>query len=177
MKTMTDLVGTELEWVQPNALKMHYELREGEERAAALRFRSSWGTFATAESPEGCWTFKRTGFWQTRVTIRACGSENDLAVFKHNTWSGGGTLEYRDGRRFQATTNFWQTRLDWSIENGETLVRFHTHGLIRIAARVEILAAAVQQPELALMIALGWYLIVMMYNDSAAATAVVATSA
>jgi len=177
MKTLAERVGRELEWMQPNAFKMNYELREGEECVSTLRFRSSWGTFATAESQEGCWTFKRTGFWQTRVTIRPCGSEDDLASFKHNTWSGGGTLEFPDGRTFRATTNFWQTSLEWSIENGETLVRFHTHGLVRLAARVEILTAAVQQSSLALMIPLGWYLIIMMYNDSAATSGAVAASA
>jgi hypothetical protein len=177
MTAISELVGTEIEWVQPSALKMNYELRSGEERLAALRFRSSWGTFATAESPEGCWTFKRVGFWQTRVTIRACSTEDELAVFRHNTWSNGGTLEFPDGRTVRATTNFWQTRLEWSTESGEALLRFHTHGLVKLAARVEILPAGSLRQELAWMVCLGWYLIIMMYNDSAAASSAVSASA
>ena len=51
-----------LEWVQPRALKMYYELRSDNELIATLGFRSLLGSFATAESAEGCWTFKRTGF-------------------------------------------------------------------------------------------------------------------
>ena len=90
---------------------MEYELRADDEVIATLRFRSSFGTFATAESADGCWTFKRIGFWKTKATIRACGSETEIAFFKNNTWSGGGTLELSDGRKFQATTNLWQDNL------------------------------------------------------------------
>ena len=39
-----------LEWVQPGALKMYYELRSDNELIATLGFRSSLGSFATAES-------------------------------------------------------------------------------------------------------------------------------
>ena len=60
---------------------------------ATLRFRSIWGSLATAESADGCWTFKRVGFLQTRATIRTCESEDEIAVFKNNSWTGGGTLE------------------------------------------------------------------------------------
>ena len=48
-----------LEWVQPGALKMYYELRSDNELIATLGFRSLLGSFATAESADGCWTFKR----------------------------------------------------------------------------------------------------------------------
>jgi hypothetical protein len=75
-----------LRWSQPSAMKMEYELRSGDECVARLKFRSSFGSYATAESNEGHWTFKRVGFWQTKVTIRARDSDADLAVFKNNTW-------------------------------------------------------------------------------------------
>ncbi len=121
MNKIAEVIGGELEWVQPSAWKMQYELRAGEEIVATLRFRSSFGSFATAESADGCWTFKRVGFWQTRGTIRGCESENELATFKNNTWSGGGTLEMHDGRQFLATTNFWQTNLEFKTAAGEIL--------------------------------------------------------
>jgi len=101
------MIDRELKWVQPSAWKMQYELRTGDELIATLRFRSSFGSFATAESEDGCWTFKRVGFWRTRATIRGCESETNIAMFKNNTWSGGGALELPDGRKVLATTNFW----------------------------------------------------------------------
>jgi len=53
-----------LQWRQPHLFKMEYELHAGDELVATLRFRSSFGTLATAQSADGCWTFKRAGFFQ-----------------------------------------------------------------------------------------------------------------
>ena len=50
MKRIANLVGQSLKWEQPSVLKMHYELRTGGgDVAATLQFRSSFGSFATAE--------------------------------------------------------------------------------------------------------------------------------
>lgn len=167
MKRAADLIDCELKWTQPGALKMHYELHAGEELAARLAFRSSFGSFAMGQSADGCWTFKRAGFFQTRLTIRACNEEPDIAVFRNNTWSGGGTLELPGGRKLLATTNLWQTNLDFKTESGETLLRFKSAGLIHLSARVEIQPQAIALGELPWLVMLGWYLIVMLYNDSA----------
>lgn len=173
MKEIAEVIGQELEWAQPNAWKMQYELHSGTEIVATLRFRSSFGSFATAESLDGCWTFKRIGFWQIRATIRVCESDIDLAMFKNNSWSGGGSLEFPDGRKLLATTNGWQTKLEVKTEVGETLLRFNIRGLVHLAATVEIHPAAVEMPELPLLVMFGWYLVVMLYMDSAASVAAV----
>src|SRR5687767_3448850 len=150
---------------------MEYELHSGDELIATLRFRSSFGSFATAESADGCWTFKRVGFWQTRATIRGCGTDVDIGTFANNTWSGGGTLELPDGRKLLATTNFWQTNFEFQTEAGETMLRFKTGGFVHLSAKVEIQPAATELPELALVVMLGWYLVVMMYMDAATVAA------
>ena len=100
-------------------MKMKYELCAGEMIAATLRFRGSFGSFATAASADGSWTFKRVGFWQTKVTVRANGAETDLAVFKNNTWSGGGTLELPAGRKYLANISFWATQYEFKTEAGQ----------------------------------------------------------
>jgi hypothetical protein len=171
MKTIAEAIGRELKWVQPRAWKMEYELRAEDEPIATLRFRSSFGSFATAESADGCWTFKRIGFWQTKATIRVCGSDADIGIFKNNTWSGGGTLELSDGRQFPASTNAWRTSLEFNSEAGDTLLRFKSGGLAHLSATVEIQPAAAGMPELPLLVALGWYLTVMMYMDTSAIVA------
>ena len=71
MQGIRDVVGTELEWVQPHALRREFELRAGEEAVAKLEFRSTFGSLASAQSGEGTWTFKRVGFWRSHVTVRA----------------------------------------------------------------------------------------------------------
>jgi len=174
MKRVADLAGRELRWVKSKG----YELRDGDDVVATLRFRSTWGSLATAESADGCWTFKRVGFLQTRVTIRKCESDEETAVFKHNSWTGGGTLEFPDGRRFTADTNCWQTKFAFSTETGEPLVRFtKIFGLLKLSSNVDILPAGATVAGAPWLVMLGWYLSVQMHNDAAssASAASVAT--
>jgi hypothetical protein len=166
MKKIAELTSQELKWVQPSAFKMCYELRAGEVLAATLRFRSSFDSLATGNSADGCWTFKRAGFLQTRVTIRECGQDTDMALFRNNTWSGGGTLELSGGRKLQASTNLWQSKLEFKHETGETILQFNSGGVIHLNAGVEIEPEAYKMVELPWVVMLGWYLTVMMNMDA-----------
>lgn len=177
MLRMSELTGRELQWVQPSGFKMEYELRDGETLAATLRFRSSFGSLATAESADGCWTFKRIGFWQPTVTVRVCGQEANLATFKNNTWSSGGTLELTDGRKYQASTNFWATKYEFKSDAGEELVSYkQIGGLLHMSSLVSIHPPAALIAEMPWVVPFGWYLTVMMYMDSAASSAAVSAA-
>jgi hypothetical protein len=176
MQSLSALSAQELTWTQPNASRMEYELRADDTIAATLRFRSMFGSFATAESADGCWTFKRVGFWTTRITIRPCGSDQDIASFVNNTWSGGGTLTLPDGRKLLASTNMWMSQYEFKNENDASLLRFELSGLIHLSAAVEIQPAGQSLPELPWLVPFGWYLAILMYLDtSAASTGVVVT--
>jgi len=170
MLKITELIGQELRWTQSHALKMEYELRAADVLAATLRFRSSFGSFATAASADGNWTFKRVGFWQAKATVRATGAEADLAVFKNNTWSGGGTLELPDGRKYPANTNFWSTQYQFKRETGEPLISYkRIGGVVHLSSLVEIHAPSNEIAEMPWLVSLGWYLTVMLHMDSAGA--------
>ncbi|MFO7167460.1 MAG: hypothetical protein DIU80_005460 [Chloroflexota bacterium] len=164
MRKIAELAGAALAWRQPS-MSAEYELLAGGELAATLRFRSAWGSLATAESADGCWTFKRVGFWQTRVTVRRCEADEDIAEYKHNTWSGGGTLTLAGGREYQASTNLWQTEMTIAA-GGEPLLRYRNDGVLRLSGSMEILPDAARLPELPWMAMFGWYLVVMMYRDA-----------
>lgn len=166
MKHVVDLVGQPLAWTQPTALKMNYELRVGTDLAATLIFRNLLGSFATGRSGDGCWTFKRVGFWSTRATIRECDGEAELGSFKNNTWKGGGSLLLADGRRFPATTNVWKSNLEFQTDEGAPLIRFKGGGVLHHSATVELLPQAVDVPEMRWIVILGWYLTVMMRMDT-----------
>lgn len=170
MEKIADFVGLPLLWCSAGFLHRRYELRSDDLAVASLEFRSAWGTFATARSGDGCWTFKRVGFLQTRVTIRACDSEEEIASFKNSTWTSGGTLAFPDGRQYLANTNFWQTQYEFTTLTGEPLIHFRNRGLFGSSAEVTILPEARNLPELPWMVCLGWYLIIMMQSDAAAAT-------
>jgi len=172
MTKMIELIGYDLQWIQPSAFKMEYELQAGDAVVATLNFRSSFGSFATASNAEGSWTFKRIGFWQSKASVRLSGSDSDLAVFRNNTWSGGGALEFPDGREYPANTNFWATQYEFKTKAGEPLISYKKiGGMLHMSSGVEIHPLAKNIPELSWMVPFGWYLTVMMYMDSAASAA------
>lgn len=171
-RTICDAGGQSLQWVQPHAFVRAYDLRAGESVVATLRFRNCFSSQATGLSTDGCWTFKRTGFLTTHVTVRACGTGQDVARFRKKAWSSGGTLELPDGRAYPANSNFWQTRYEIRTASGERVLTFRrVRGLLHLSSEVDVDARAVGLPELACLVMLGWYLTVMQHNDAAPAIA------
>ena len=172
MKPMRECIERQLHWKQPSALKQRHELRDGESEVATLEFRNSLGTLATAQTAEGSWSFKRVGFFRTYVTIRAGDSEQDLGVFRPNTWSAGGTLELPDGRHFRADTNLWMTRYSFASTDEQPLVSFRRiAGVLHHSAEVTVHESARALPELPWIVPLGWYLSLLMQQDGGVAAA------
>jgi len=167
MKDITQTAAGSLTWAQVSS-KLH-ELRSQDDVIATLEFRNLFGTLGTAKSGDGCFTFKRIGFWQSRAGIRACDSDAEVAVFVNNTWASGGTLEFPDGSRYKATTNFWMTRLEFTSEADQSLVRFHYGGMFRKKADVELSDAARRDAHTHLLVTFGWYLAIMLSRDAAVA--------
>ena len=168
MKTIGEVSGLELNWQQRGNFKMDYELVAGDTLAATLRWRTATGSLATAESADGCWTFKRVGLWRVRVTIRACGSDTDLATFRQDR-EGDGTLTLSDGRRLLAHSTPRATSYDFRTDSGEPLIRLNSEGMMRHVGSVRILPTA--DPVLAQipwLVMLAWYLTVMTYLDEGA---------
>jgi len=161
MRHLSEVIHSSLRWVQPHMFGREWELRRDDEIVAILTLRSAFGTLAEGTCDDGTWTFKRVGFFQPRVTVRAGGATADLAVFEPNTWTGGGSLRLADGRCMQVTTNFWQSRIEFALEDDTVLFRYLTEGFARQNAAIE---------------AFGWYLVVMMHQDAAAGAVVIAAS-
>jgi hypothetical protein len=152
---------------------MNYQLIHGHEVITTMRFKSAFGSLATVENTDGCWTFNRIGFAQTKATIRLCGSETQIATFRNNTWKGGGILYLPSGRHIPATTNFWQTRLGFQERSGATLIQLKYDSVWCTSATVGIRTAALNAPETSWMVGLGWYLMVMLQVDEGAALGIV----
>jgi hypothetical protein len=177
MRSLRERTGSELQWTQPSAMHMDYELKDGDDVVLTLKFRSLTGSHATLEGPDGCWTFKRVGYFRPRVTIRRCNEEKELGVFRNNTWANGGALELPDGRRFEANSNFWMTGYEFKSEAGDTLVAYRSiGGVFHASSRVEFDAAARSLPELPWLVGLGWYLVILMQLDAGATSAAISAA-
>ena len=173
MRHLADVIHAHLRWEQPRVFDRAWDLRHGDETVATLAFRSAFGSFATATSADGSWTFKRVGFWQARATVRAEGGADDLAVFEHNTWSGGGTLTLAGGRTIRVTTNLWQSKIEFQLAEDHVLFRYLTEGFVRQESQLEVMPSLAGMREMPWLVLFGWYLVVMMHQDSSSAVVIV----
>jgi hypothetical protein len=166
LRHISDFLDHQLTWVQPRALKREYVLRASDEVIANVRFRSLFGSLATGESADGCWTFKRVG---SKVTVRACRTDVDIAVFKDNGWTHGGTLELPTGGQIRGRANVWGTQYVFKTEAGQVLFRIKKRGVIpwfvRLSATVSIAPAAAGTAELPWVLMLAWYLMVLTLEE------------
>ncbi|MFA7228234.1 MAG: hypothetical protein WC061_04300 [Melioribacteraceae bacterium] len=184
MKSLREKKGEHLSWRQPKATHQMFELKSGNELFGRLLFPKSVGSLAEAETSEGKWTFKRVGFFSTRITVRKAGSEDDMAIFKPNLMATSGTLEFSSGKKFQwHAANFWETRFEFKDAEGETVVTFLSGAddhkfkdWFKTQARVEIAENRLDLEEFPVMVLLGWYLIIVLQMDTSAGAVVTMTS-
>ena len=179
MEPLVNAKDLELFWAQPSAMKRNFILRSGERIFGSLAFRSAFGSLADAISGNDSWTFKRVGFFSTRVTIRRAGSDIDIAIYQPR-WTGSeGRLLISGGHSYLwRVANFWATRYTFSDSQGNELVTYRSgsdeqnlSNLLKQQARVEIALQAWQLPELDLLVILGWYLVVLQQEDASAVAA------
>jgi hypothetical protein len=162
-----------MNWTQPRALKSAFILTSGDDVLATLAFCSWYGSTAIAETAEGNWTFRRSGFWPPRVTVRRAGEETPIAEFRGRMgFSRCGELEVAGGGRILAVSNFWMSEYRFEDESEQPVVSYHrVCGLMRLGGEVEVSPAAAARPELPWLIPLGWYLIAMNQRDAAVVAA------
>lgn len=173
MNAISQSSATTMEWRDPEATEPRFELWFGEDQLASLEFVSPCRTLALAQTPEGTWSFRRTGFLTTLVHLREEGADQDFAVFRPGLL-GRGKLTFGNGVTFH-----WRPagRGTWSFtgEDGEVLLLLKPEapepspdGPPRTQAEVEITAAGRFSPRVPLLAAMGWYLLLLHQQDQTA---------
>jgi hypothetical protein len=162
-------------------MKRSFELRAGDDLFATLKFETAVGSLATAESAAATWTFKRMGFFKPRVTVRVQGAEDNLAVYHLKWGSAEGVLEFADGETYVwKLANFWATQYQIVDAEGSPLISYTSKidtasDLLKDQARIEIAPEARDKDKLALLLLIGWYLIVLQQEDVLATATAVAS--
>ncbi len=184
MLSLSDHLTSELSWVQPKARQRAFDLKAGEDLVGSLSFETAFGSLATAVANGKTWSFKRMGFFKPHVTVRLAGGTEDIAVYRPR-WSGTeGELTFADGRIYHwHVANFWATRYEVQDTEGSALLAYRSggvesgmKGLFKMQALVEVTDRGRTSSDVDLLVLVGWYLIVLQQEDSAAA-AIAATSA
>lgn len=166
-----------LEWRQPAVFERYFELRSGGVLAGTLRFVKMFGSLAEGEAAGMRFTFKRSGFFSPRASARVAGTETDIAVFEPNWGGSRGLIRLAGGEllEFRAVSFFGS---EWALRTpqNEELLRYSAKGILRQGASVQVAPAMRQRQDLALLLLLTWYILVLYMEDESSAAAVIATS-
>ena len=173
----------QLEWIQPRSFDHYFELRSGDDLLGTLCWESILSHLATAETAYGSWTLEQIGILNQRVEVRESSTQALVATYFPKLM-GNGVLEFEDGRVLEwEPTNFWATNwsfFDESDSPSMTLREGVKGGGWRDMFKTQFTLTVEQQEawtpaRLALLAALGLYLIIL--RQQAAAGAVAATAA
>ena len=169
---IAEIVGTEIFWRQPSIWKSNYELFAGEEQIAALTFTGFLQTHARIDSADGCWDLHQRGFWQTRVDVSTCGSEQVIATFQRNLWKGGGEFILPYERRLRVKFNAWKSDLRITQPDSDlVLMHYRRESVWKNTGLVRIDPSAAQISALPLAVLLGWYAHILQLREQMAAAA------
>jgi len=167
MKTIQEHSQEALVWRRIKPLQPQYELRAGEEVVGRL-LKGVISSKADLETAEGQWEIKREGLFRTRLVIRDAHSRADAGAMP---WSSARRLELPDGRSYQFTGISMGLTSDESglfTGAGERLLSIRAEGmanghrgLVRIEPAAEALA------DLALLVGLTWYAMLLATQDRA----------
>jgi hypothetical protein len=135
------------------------EVKQQNEIVGALVRSSLWSSDHVATTPDGTWTFERTGLLGTGLEIVDSTSGKRIAQFKSH-WSGGGTVEFADGDSFHLECKgLWHPAWNVTAANGERVLTLHTREKsvevrpqcnvtpVRLSILLMLALVCVRQPE------------------------------
>jgi len=167
MKAEKNPTSPSLEWLDPKVREPRFELHAGDEVIARLTLEPLCRTFATAETADRSWTFKQTGILASLIHIREKGASQDLAVF-HPGFLGRGVLTFADGETFSWRHDHRGGAWSFRDRDGEVVLTLRLEPSPsgepwphRTRAEVEIPPERRTGPNIPLLTAFGWYLIVL----------------
>ncbi|MBZ0281679.1 MAG: hypothetical protein K8L97_13150 [Anaerolineae bacterium] len=173
MKDYKELDLQQLEWIQKGGFSQNYELRDEDGEVVAQLNRPHWySRYAEVDAPGHRWGFEPKGFFRRKIIVKSLGTDEEIAVFNYGL--SNGTLNFADGRVYHwRQSNFWGTKWAWTTDDGEPIVGFESKGLLRYRGEMSLSPASDEISHITLLVFLGWYLVTLHYEDSAASTVVV----
>jgi hypothetical protein len=149
-----------------------YRLTAGSGLVATLHWSNALGTLATAEGEGFKWTIKRTGFLSPRVSVREASTGRERAVLHIHLHTnllqvpGGGSYRW-------LRTGFWVPAWEFQDASGRELLDIEP---VREESQlkgglVEVAAEGKTNPELLLLLVVGWYFIVQSWIEDEAVAA------
>jgi hypothetical protein len=158
-----------LRWLRTADKPFEFTLSSGDRILSVLRWEKSVGSLATAETSDARWTLKRVGFLNPHLTLRGPGADADIARLTvhaaHHRIEFASGLSYRF-HRAGLLVPAWLITTD----RGAELVHIEPvrEGRKLSGGAVLVNAAAQTQDELATLLVLSWYFIVLAWFEDEA---------
>jgi len=173
MRSLREAVGRELAWKPRSLFSRTHELvdESGEgEPYATLVWRPGLLMRGPAEasSADGAWQFRHLGWFRAGVLVLAADGVTRLGTLRRH-WRRG-VLRFEDGREFTwRRASFWSPVWRFEDANGTPVVRFRWRfSFPRGSTRVDFESSSESVAELALLVCLGWYLVLDARRRAAA---------
>ena len=162
MKPIHEAAVQDLQWTRVKGWQCAFELHSGDEVLARL-YRQKEIHSMVGEAADGCWAFRRRGFWNADIVVTDLSSQAEVAIVKKGR---NKSLAFSDGRLFTfQKTSFWRNEWVWLNAEGTPLIHFQ-HG-----KHLMLEPLALSLPELSLLTIVGWHLLVLQQEEDAASTA------
>jgi hypothetical protein len=168
MISVASLAGREFVWEKSPEVKRAREIVIDGESWCRLRRVKMFGSLVSVESKAGSWTLKRVGFFRTRITIRRADSDQDFGIYTPSfTWCGSaGMVQIQGQRAYRWGPTKSLGREHAFFDASETpLLRFR--GSPRKCRMT--FEPKTEVSDLPLLAALGYYILLLHEEDSAAA--------
>lgn len=168
MQKLPTQPGSIIEWLKlkktPTA---EFELKNDSGKFAHIRWEKKCGSLASGETAYGKWSFKRIGFFATKIAIRQHGSELDFAEFIPN-WKRDGIIKFTDGRTYLLKSkSFWKANYIITDLNGLTYLSFAADNSIALtSAKLTIGPNLLDPTILSLLVLLSLYVGVLAIDDA-----------
>lgn len=147
-----------------------YEIKQDNLSIGTLQRPSFWSCRYEATTPEGSWTFRRGGFFNTGIEIVDPVSQQVIAFLK-SSWSRNGKLTFSDGRTFLlASRGWWHPVSSITTEDERLVLELHTR-----ERRVDVQRGVVADRELSMLALFLLYRMQLAEQDAAVAVMIAAS--
>lgn len=149
-------------WQQPRWYKRYFTLQAEETCYATLQWGRPLSFTASAHTADGQWEFAHKGLLQSRIPVRDGVTKTELGIFLTRRYGGMLTLSGNESYIWKMSGMAW-TESTWSMKQGSSLLHCTRRHLSTTKASLVITPEATTLPDLPLLVALDWYIRLMMF--------------
>ena len=164
MAKLAELANRGLMWVDSGGGNWAYDLRAGGERIGYMHFETESGSRATGELDGRRLIFESHDRTPPYVVILEEGCQEPLATFTQR-WTGGGLVRFKSGARYcWNTSHIWSTTYCFRREGQKASVCVSQEAPSRKGSRVTVCCDAAGLPETPVLVLLGWFLEILVFE-------------